>query len=589
MKRIAIIHLLFLGCCLQGIAAKDIYEVDVCVYGATPSGILAAYAVHCKGRSVVIVEPGRWVGGILGAGIKPMQDCPNFDAVGGMTRTLLKTLGQPLDGPRLGQAELRPEQIRKDFLSLLCDRDIQVIYDHRIGRCIKDGPVIRELFFDLAPFDDFGCPPEEAQRPDHLQVRAKIYIDAGYNGDLLACSGVSFRVGRESTDEYGEEMAGVRELQHLTPIDPFAEPGNPDRVLLPLVEDDHGKPVGAADNYIQAYNYRFYVATDPEYRIPFEPPAGYQPRDFELVGRYVTYLKGTIPNEEELFEALRHIFPGWRNAADYNYYRGLLFTMAPVGISQRYAGGDYAEKSRIWKQHQDYLRGLHYFLSTDPRVPEAFREETARLGLDRRPHPDTHGWPHQLYIRASRRMVGRYTVTANDVYNRTKIDDSIGLAQYGIDTYPSRRIWLKRDDRYFVALEGNMFLGGARGPTNTPYPIPYRAITPKSDECTNLLVPVCFSASHLGYASARMEPVFMICGESAGIAAVHAMKENKPVQDIDMPAYRNELLKANQRLAWIKGEANYHGSTSGKLLEFRKVWNKAKKGWEWLYGAIRYN
>src|SRR5690606_36592351 len=165
------------------------------------------------------------------------------------------------------------------------------------------------------------------------------------------------------------------------------------------------------------------------------------------------------------------------------------------GVSHLYAGGDYGTKTRVWKYHQDYLRGLHHFLSTDTRVPAFFRERTASLGLDIKHHPETNGWPHQLYIRVRRRMVGEYTITAHDVYNQTQIMDPIGLAPYGIDTYPSRRIWFERGDTTYVAIEGNMFVGGSKGPTNVPYPTPYRAITPQRHEVSNLLVPVLFSSS----------------------------------------------------------------------------------------------
>jgi len=224
--------------------------------------------------------------------------------------------------------------------------------------------------------------------------------------------------------------------------------------------------------------------------------------------------------------------------------------MAPVGISHRYATGDYASRARIWKQHREYLRGLHHFMSTDPRVPKIVRDRTAQLGLEKGHHPETGGWPHQLYIRVARRMAGRYTITAHDVYNRTDVDDPIALAQYGLDTYPARRIWFRQDDTTYVALEGNMFIGGPTGPTNQPYPIPYRSITPVQHEATNLLVPVCFSASFLGYASARMEPVFMMTGESAGIAADHALAQNVPVQDIDLDPYLKKLRELDQRLNW---------------------------------------
>jgi len=345
-----------------------------------------------------------------------------------------------------------------------------------------------------------------------LRVEAKIFMAAGYDGDLMHTAGVTTRVGREAEAEFDEApYAGARPPSQTAPIDPFVVPGDRSSGLLKWVEADHGRPVGSADQYTQAYNYRYYTTNDPEHRAPITPPPGYDPQDFELIGRYVEFLKTQLPDEEQLFQRLGRIFPGWMNARDWNYHRGSLITMAPVGISHLYASGDYAEKARIWKLHQDYLRGLHTFMSTDPRVPEAFRRRTAELGLDLRIHPDTRGWPHQLYIRVARRLDGEYTVTAHDVYNRREVDDPVGLAQYGIDTYPSRRYWYEEDGRVHVALEGNMWIGGERGPTNVPYPIPYRAITPKRDECTNLLVPVLFSASHIGYASARMKPTLGNC------------------------------------------------------------------------------
>jgi hypothetical protein len=377
---------------------------------------------------------------------------------------------------------------------------------------------------------------------------------------------VSYRLGRESRLDYGEDLAGVLPIGgvararsgddpesaegNLTPISPFVEPTDPKSGLLPLVEEDHGKPVGAGDHYLQAYNFRYYVTSDPSRRAQIVPPADYRPVDYELVGRYVEYLKLSSRDEADLLLRLSWIFPGWLNVGgEYNYQRRSLFTMAPLGISHLYADGDYATKARVWRAHQNYLRGLHHFLSTDTRVPEAFRRQTASLGFDRFHHPETDGWPHQLYIREGRRLYGRYTVSLHDVYNKTKVEDPIGLAQYGVDTYPTRRIWLERDGRPYVAIEGNMWVGGEGGPTNAPYPIPYRAITPQKHECENLLVPVCFSASHLGYASARMEPTFMILGESAGIAAAQAIRERVAVLDIEVDRLIRELRERGQRLS----------------------------------------
>ena len=555
---------------------KIIKKVDVLVYGATPSGMLAAMAVKREGKSVIIVEPGKWVGGILGSGIKPLQDMANFQPIGGVTRDLMLTLGVNSDAEkselenivekfsdhtRTDRIEvfrrfykvlgaMSPKKIRDDFVTILNENDIEVMYNHRLNYVKKERQRIKSGVFDLAFFDENGLPPEAPKVSEHLEVEAAIFIDASYEGELMARSGVSFRVGRESTKDYNEELAGVRPYGNITPISPFIVPDDPDSGLLPLVEHDEGKPIGASDQYVQAYNYRFYVTADPKRKAVIEPPENYRAMDYELVGRFVEHLKQTSKDQSELFKDLRSIFPGGLNAGEYNYDRTSLVTIAPLGISHLYADGDYATKARIWKEHQNYLRGLHHFLSTDQRVPEKFRRETASLGLVKDYYPDTHGWPNQLYPREGRRMIGRYILTAHDVYNRTQVEDPIGLAQYGLDTYPARRIWFKRDGEVFVATEGDMFIGGDRGPTNVPYAIPYRAITPKRNEVSNLLVSVTFSASHLGYASARMEPTFMIVGESAGVAAAQALDENVPVQDINMERYLKKLKSLGQRLDW---------------------------------------
>ena len=597
MNRFLINLALWAGAASVAAAEPVTVDTEVCVYTATPSGILAAMAVKREGRSVVIVEPSRWVGGMLGAGLKPAQDCPNYAATGGMTRDLLKSLGRMGDPGR----EYGPKSIREDFEKLIEENGIRVVFEHRIARCEKEGAKIIAAVFDRAPFDELGCPPAEPEERDSFRVTARVFIDASYEGDLMPRAGVSCRVGREASSEFDEENAGVREPMELAPIDPFVEPGRPESGLLKWVEDDHGKEIGAADGYTQAYNYRYYTTADPERRLPIDPLEGYDPMDFELVGRYVAYLVGTTDDEKTLRNRLVGIVPGWKNSGEWNYQRSSLFSMAPLGISQLYADGDYAAKARVWKEHQDYLRGVFHFMRTDPRVPEFYRRELAELGLDRVFHEETQGWPHQLYIRVARRMEGRYTITAHDVYNETEIDDPIGLAQYGIDTYPARRIWLRQDGQTWVGIEGKMFIGGGAGPTNVPYPMPYRAITPREAECDNLLVPVCFSASHLGYASARMEPVFMICGESAGLAACRAVEEGRAVQRIDMEAFRKSLENAGQKLTWDP-EHDVSTATGGGGYSFDHLieqcerdndgvvtqpeWDAGKKGFEWLFPVI---
>jgi len=570
------------------LVAGTVKEVDVCVYGATPSGIMAASAVKRAGRTVVIVEPSRWVGGILGAGIKPLEDCPNPAATGGMTKPLLNTLGNS------------PEIIRASFEKLLSEQGIEVVRELRVGSVEKSGGIIVSASFDYAPFDALGCPPAAATEVGRLRVKAKVFIDAGYEGDLMSRAGVPYHVARESTREYGEEAAGVREPVELTPLDPYVKAGDAASGLLPGITGRFTEPVGSADPRIQAYNYRYYVTSDPARRAPLTPPAGYDAKDFELVGRYVEFLKASITDPKELKKSLARIFPGWMNAGEYNYHRNSLITMAPVGISYLYADGDYVAKAKVWKAHQDYLRGLHHFMSTDARVPEGFRQETAEIGLDLPRHPDTAGWPGQLYVRLTRRLQGRYVITAADVYNRTKVDDPVALAQYGIDTYPSRRVVVEKDGQTLVGLEGWMFVGGAHGPTKTPYPIPYRALTPHEADAPNLLVSVCFSASFLGYASARMEPTFMMCGEAAGIAASQAIEAGVAVQRIDPAVYRKALLASGMLIAWdeslrIPTKTDTRSVAQAFMKEAdddhdgkisRQEWEAHKPGWDWLFPKI---
>ncbi len=536
---------------------------DICIYGATPAGINAAIAGQREGKSVVIVEPSRWVGGILGAGLSPIQDCSSLDSVGGLTRHQILHLGreETLDPSGVPYKTLHdqnwkvpPQNIRRGYLETLSQHKIRVIYNHRVSHCSKEKGAIVSAVFDLSPFDSLGCPPAQAKEKDHLTAEAKVFIDASYEGSLMARAGVSYRTGREDREEFNERHAGVTELDLITFIDPFKEKGKPQSGLLNGVEDYGEKSLGQGDDYTQAYNFRYSTTSDPANRSPIEAPDNYQATDYELVGRFISHLKADeTATEKSIGNLLANIMPMWDIST--NYRRSSLITMAPLGVSRLFADGDYATQAKIWKQHQDYLRGLYHFMTTDPRVPENFRQKLASQGLNQLHFPDTAGYPHQLYMRCTRRLKGRYTVTEKDVYNQGKANSVVGFGLYGVDVYPVRRVFGKEQGKYFVAVEGWMFVGHQSGPTGKPYPIPYEAITPMEDECNNLLVPVCFSGTHIGYASARMEPVFMTLGESAGIAAVQAISEGAPVQNIDMKAYEKQLLKAGQVLK-ISGEVD---------------------------------
>lgn len=518
----------------------ELLAADVCIYGATPGGIVAAIAAKQEGRSVVLIETSRWVGGILSAGIKPKQDCPEPRAVGGLTNTNVFALGNT------------PPLIRAGFAKWLAEERVQPIFGHRVSRVEKEGARITRIHLEDAPPDELGVPAPTAKPGAGKVVEAKVFIDASYEGDLMAGAKVNYAVGREPREKYNEAPAGVGEPTNWRPIDPYLVPGKPESGLLSLIDADHGKSNGAGDDYTQAYNFRFYVTGDPAKSAPFTPPADYDPKQFELVGRYVDDILSWAGGDvEKALPRLAAIFPGWRNSGEYNYQRNSLVTIAPLGVSRFYQDGDWPTRAKVWRQHIDYLAGLHHFLSTDPRVPEEFRRQTAALGLDKEMHPDTRGWPHQLYVRITRRLTGQYVMTHADVLNQTTAQDSVGLSLFGVDTYPVRRFAVREPggSQLGVATEGNMFIGGNRG-TGTPYSIPYRAITPKPEECSNLLVPVCFSASYIAYASARMEPVFCVLGESAGVAAAQAVARNQTVQEVAVPELQKRLIERGQILEW---------------------------------------
>ena len=519
---------------------------DVCVYGGTPSGMVAAVTAKQEGMSVVLIEPSRWLGGILSAGIKPKQDCPEPRSVGGLTKSRILKLGDS------------PPDFRNNSVEWMKDEGVPVLYEYRVAAVRKNDTIIESIRLEHAPPGPDAVPPPTTDPTKFHEIKAKVFIDASYDGDLMYLAKVSYAVGREPREKFDEAVTGVGPPTNWTPIDPYVEPGKPESGLLKFVDADHGKKIGDGDDYTQAYNYRFYVTTDPEKRIPFGVPKNYDPKDYELLGRYVSYLVETLgENPDRLLVKLAEIFPGWVDGREgqFNYKRESLFSISPLGVSRFYQDGNWTVKSRIWREHLEYLQGIHHFLSTDSRVPEAFRQKTAEYGLNKSLNEATAGWPTQLYVRISRRMQGEAVLDLHDVWNQRKHDDSVGLALYGVDTYPVRRYVAKDPEtgNIGVATEGNMFVGGPRG-TGLPYQIPFGAIVPKREECTNLCVPLCFSATYIAYASARMEPVFCLLGESSAVAAAMAIKSKRSVQDIDKAAYKKRLLERKQVLEWSPPE-----------------------------------
>ena len=488
---------------------------DVCVYGGNASGVMAAVAASKEGARVLLVEPSRWLGGMTGGGLMHI-DWGREEAVSGSTRPILKK-------------DFNDAQYRAVFGELIRSAGVAVLFEHRVTEVEKSSGVIRTITLDLAPFDEYGCPPALPTQAAARVVRAKVFIDCSYEGDLMARAGIAYAFGREAKSNYDESLAGAQPPMSVYAIDPFVKAGDPQSGLLPGLQSTPVAPVGEADKLTMGYGFRWRFVFKGE-GLPIEPPAHYDPKQFELYRRAfqqgVDILSGRV---------MRGKVDGWEKSGGRVYSGGAgnlaraLFAPTNYGHNAGYADGDYATRARIWKEQQDFVRGMTHFLRTDPSVPAKHKEIALSTGLEKGAFDDTKGYPHQLYVREARRMVSDYVVTQKDMEGRTNPADSVGLASYGVDEWPYATVAL--DGK--VALMGGYFsMLYLEEEHRGIYKIPYRAIIPKKAQCANLLVPVCVSASHIAMTSIRMEPVWMILGESAGVAAAMAVKSGSAVQDV---------------------------------------------------------
>jgi hypothetical protein len=500
---------------------------DVCVYGGTASGVAAALAAKQEGSSVVVIEPSRWLGGMTGGGIR-IIDWGKPRTVGGLARTIF---ADGKDDP----------YYRALFVDLLRRADVPVLYEHRVAQVIRDGTCIAALVLDYAPPDRYGTPAAIPTTPGARTVIAKVVIDASYEGDVMARSKVSYTYGRESRRAYDESLAGVRPALAVYDIDPFVRPGDPGSGLLPTVQDIPSVTEGDADQLTMAYCFRWKLSESAD-RLPFGDPEHYDPAWYEVLRR-------GFANRIDMGNGRRmrrlDVYDTENGSIFSNNSSRALIAMSVAGSNREYPDGDYATRSRIWAFHREYIRGLMHFLITDPVVPAVMRERAERTGLQRGLFDETAGWPHQLYVREGRRLCSAYVLTQHDVAGTTAPEDGIGLGSYGVDDWPYAIV--TRDGK--VVVQGGEFsvlrLGG---PHDGVYRIPYRCLTPRAEECSNLLVPVCLSASHIAMTSTRMEPVWTITGESAGVAAALACANGTSVQGVPYAALRARLLARSQKL-----------------------------------------
>ena len=553
--------------CLAAEATR--HEADVCVYGGTASGVMAAMAAAKDGADVVIVEPSRWLGGMTGGGINHL-DWGKGNTVGGSTYRILTEGLKKHTRAHQGHAILGigNKEYRERFKKAVEDLGITVIYDHRLGKVHledttiysatrqrpailrgitavnNEGSSIKAITLDYAPVDETGCPIPEPKKHNVITVAAKVFIDCSYEGDLLAMSGVNYTWGRESREQYDESFAGVRPSLWVHDIDPYNEPGNAESGLIPFVQDRELGPEGSADSLTMGYCFRFeFNKSGGGIAIP--EPANYDPAEFELYRR--AFRDGIDIFSSRKMRELGPVKQGKRGpfVGGTNLNRNLMASTV-YGCNENYPNGDWATRSRIWKFHQEFLSKILHFAKTDPSTPEELKKSAGKLTFKKGPFDETGGWPSQFYVREARRMVSSYVVTQKDLEGRTDPPHTVGLAAYGVDDWSYAT--LVEDGK--VALQGGEFsmLYLDNGKYNGSYKIPYEAIVPRKGECDNLLVPVCLSASHIAMTSIRMEPVWMILGESAGVAAAMATRDNLDVQDVPYEKLRPKLLELGQIL-----------------------------------------
>ncbi|RYD38814.1 MAG: FAD-dependent oxidoreductase [Verrucomicrobiaceae bacterium] len=480
----------------------QVIEADVCVYGGTPGGVSAAVQAARMGKKAVLVVFRRHVGGMTSGGLTA-TDIGNRKAIGGFANEIYAHIGKT--------SGFKPSLAETAFLHFLKEAGVTVYYEHRLKDVAKEGNRITSVSFE-----------------NGNSVKAKMFVDATYEGDLFAKAGVSFHVGRESNATYGETINGVqfrKSHNFNVKVDPYVKPGDPSSGLLPTISAEDPGKAGEGDKKMQAYNFRFNLSNSAG-RIPFPKPEGYDRGRYALYERYVK----VSPKPPVPFQL---------HNGDCNNTGG--FSTDHIGANYGWPEGGYEAREKMFQDHVNYQQGLAWFAANDPEIPQEIRAKVSSFGLLNGEFPETGGWPHELYVREGRRMVSEYVMTEHECTSRKIPEDSVGLAAYTMDSHNCQRVVIDGA----VRNEGDVQTRVPR-----PYSVSYRSIVPKENECANLLVSVCLSSSHMAYGSIRMEPVFMILGQSAGTAASMAIDAGTAVQKVDYAKLKERLLADKQILIW---------------------------------------
>jgi len=541
---IAITMLISTGCVTQT-WKREVHEADIVIYGGTSAAVIAAVQSKQMGKSVIIVSPDKHLGGLTSGGLG-WTDTGNTSAVGGLSREFYERIFRYYNKPDAWTFQKKSEYGNSGQGTRAMDgndRTMWIFEPHVAEQVFED--LISE--YKIPVYRDEWLDRERGVVKDQICIRAitsltgtqyrgKMFIDATYEGDLMAAAGVSYQVGREANSVYNEHWNGVQVgvLHHghhfgTMNISPYTTPGDPASGLLPRISTENPGIKGEGDHHVQAYCFRMCLTDHPDNRIPFPKPEEYDPAQYELLARVLN------SGWNEVFDKFD---PIPNRKTDTNNHGP--FSTDNIGRNYDYPDGSYEQRREIIREHENYQKGLMYFLANDIRVPEDVRTRMSQWGLSKDEFRDNGHWPHQLYIREARRMIGEYVTTENDVQGKRQPPKPIGMGSYTMDSHNVQR-YITPDG--FVQNEGDIGVHPKK-----PYQIAYGSIIPKKSECENLLVPVCVSSSHIAFGSIRMEPVFMILGQSAGTAACFAIDDNLAVQDVNYDELKKQLLADKQRL-----------------------------------------
>jgi len=540
-----------LGLCFLAMTAVAVLSVapahaaeepahDLVVYGGTSAGVAAAVQATRMGKSVAIVCPEKHLGGLTAGGLG-WTDSGDKSVIGGFAREFYRRLKQHYDRPE-AWAYQKPEE----YSHYRPDEDAMWVFEPHVAeqafeQLIAEAgvPVKRDRWLDRSGkgVTKAGGRIVAITMTDGETYRGRMFVDATYEGDLLAAAGVDYHVGREANGVYGETWNGIQvgTLHHAhyfkLPVDPYVVPGEPTSGLLPRISPDPPGEKGAGDGRVQAYCFRTCLTTVEANRVPFPKPAGYDPKQYELI------LRVFATGWREVFNKFD---PAPNRKTDTNNHGP--FSFDNTGMNYDYPEATYERRRELIEEHAQYQQGLLYFLANDPRVPGDVRTRMSRWGLAKDEFTDNGNWPHQLYVREARRMVGEYVMTEHDCLAHRDPPNSVGMGSYTLDSHNVQRYVTPEGA---VQNEGDIGVG-----TPQPYQIAYGALTPRKAQCDNLLVPVCVSCSHIAYGSIRMEPVFMILGQSAATAACLALDDGVAVQDLSYDELRERLLADGQVLEY---------------------------------------